>query len=137
VGKVLTMKKAVAVIVIHEDEVIIGKKIVKKNHFLSGGWHIPGGHVLKNESEEAAVVREMKEETNVDVQVICKLACNPIPENDVEVHWYVCEPTTFDPVSGDDLEEVRFVKKTNVFELCDERAKSLWPKEVIAFLTRD
>lgn len=38
-----------------------------------GFWHVVGGHVEKNETLEAALKREFKEETNLDVKVKVKL----------------------------------------------------------------
>ena len=35
-----------------------------------GSWVVPGGHVLHNESLEEAVVREVKEETGLDVEIV-------------------------------------------------------------------
>jgi len=36
---------------------------------LKGFWHVVGGHVEENESLKAAVKRELKEETGLDVTV--------------------------------------------------------------------
>ena len=36
---------------------------------LSGMWEFPGGKVEKGESKEVALVREIKEETNLDIKV--------------------------------------------------------------------
>jgi ADP-ribose pyrophosphatase YjhB (NUDIX family) len=34
-----------------------------------GCWHLPGGHLERNESLEDALIREFKEETNLDINV--------------------------------------------------------------------
>ena len=39
------MRKAVAGIIIFEDKILIGKKVIKEGHFVSGGWHIPSWHL--------------------------------------------------------------------------------------------
>ena len=33
------------------------------------GWELPGGHARRDEAPEAALVREIREETGVDVEV--------------------------------------------------------------------
>jgi len=127
------MEKAVAGIVLYKDKVLIGKKIVKEGHFVSGGWHIPGGHILVNESEEEALIREFKEETSLDIKISEKITRCNIPRVETVVNWYLCETESDNYIPGDDLEEVKFVPKDKVLEECDSRAVELWPEEVIKF----
>ena len=129
------MKKAVAGIIVFEDKILIGKKVIKEGHFLSGGWHIPGGHVKKKESEKNALLREIKEETNLDIQIIKKICRYEIPENDVVVSWYLCSTNSSKTTPGDDLDQIDFVKKNSVIKKCDSRAVRLWPKEIIDYFT--
>jgi len=129
------MKKAVAGIVVFEDKILIGKKVIKEGHFLSGRWHIPGGHVNKNESERNALLREIKEETNLDIKIIKKICRYEIPENDVVVSWYLCSTKSSKTTPGDDLDKIDFVKKNNVIKECDQRAVRLWPKEIFDYFT--
>jgi 8-oxo-dGTP diphosphatase len=128
------MRKAVAAIILHNGHVLVGKKIRKEKHFISGGWHIPGGHVHKNEDEVTALIREMKEETNLDVEVGAKLTSTHITINGTEVHWYICKPLTLELKPMDDLEDAKFVSRQKVVDFCDTRATELWPQEVFDFL---
>lgn len=132
----MTMRKAVAGILIHEDKVLIGKKIKKEGHFVSGCWHIPGGHVFDNEDDITALLREFKEETNLDIEIIRKITSIEIPKNEVIVHWYLCKTNSKDFVPGDDLSEIKLVDKKDVIEQCDKRATALWPKEVLEYLKK-
>ena len=124
-------RTAVTGIINHNGQIIIGKKIRKDGHFLSGKWHIPGGHVEKNEHEEEALVREMQEETGLSVKVIKFIDSHS--RNGILVKWYLCKPFTFDLNPGDDLEEVKFVPKKDVSKLCDQVAVSLWPPKVVEY----
>jgi len=54
--------------VIRDDRILL----IRHQEYTCGGrdyWVVPGGGRLVGESEDACVVREMKEETNLDVQV--------------------------------------------------------------------
>lgn len=128
------MKKAVAGILIRDDSVLIGKKIIKEGHFCSGGWHIPGGHVNKGERVEIAIVREFKEETGLDVVVRSKLCKHQVKETGVELHWFVLTSASRKAVPGDDLSELKFVEKSLVQNMCDIRAVRLWSPEVLSYL---
>lgn len=59
------------------------------------GWAIPGGFVDKGESCEAALVREMKEETDLDVEITSLLGVYSDPSRDERFHTvsavYVCK----------------------------------------------
>lgn len=132
----MTMRKAVSGILIHEDKILIGKKIEKEGHFCSGGWHIPGGYIKGVEDELTALKREFKEETNLEIEMINKLTSIKIIKNDMEVHWYICKALTFDLIPGDDLEDAKFVDKDKVVEFCDTRATRLWPQQVLEYLKK-
>ena len=50
-----------------EDKILIGKRPVGKT--FENLWEFPGGKVKKNETVEQALIRETKEETNLDVSI--------------------------------------------------------------------
>ena len=57
-------------------------------------WLIPGGGIEEGETEEECVIREMKEETNLDVQVVRLILDEPSPAEGI-YKWnktYLCEP---------------------------------------------
>lgn len=72
-------------------------------------WELPGGKLEESEDEEAAAIREIKEELGVDVRVITYLGHASFTENGMECvySWYeakvigkgapiICEPQSFD-----------------------------------------
>lgn len=50
--------------------VIDNGKVLLVNHKKFGVWLYPGGHVEKNETPDQAVIREVKEETGLDVEIM-------------------------------------------------------------------
>jgi ADP-ribose pyrophosphatase YjhB (NUDIX family) len=71
-------------------------KVVLLNHRKLGVWLYPGGHVNLNETPDETVIREVKEETGLDVEIISdKDKSLADPKEDVSVlhHPYaiLCE----------------------------------------------
>ena len=57
-----------------------------------GKWEFPGGKIKENENQEAALIREIKEELNADIDVIDFLntvECD-YPEFHLIMHTYIC-----------------------------------------------
>lgn len=112
---------------------MIGRKIKKEGHLLSEAWHIPGGRVEKGESSEDTLIREFKEETNLEIVIEKKIATIFNKQTKTRVYWYLCHPVSFELKPGDDLAEVKFVDKKDALKLCDTKAILLWPNEVMKF----
>ena len=79
------------------------------------GWALPGGFVEYGESLEAAAVREAKEETGLDIELIRQLHTYSDPSRDPRGHTV---STVFiataqgTPQAGDDAGDVRTVRAT-------------------------
>ena len=50
-------------------------------------WDLPGGHVEENETAEACIVREMKEELDLDIQSFCLFSVNEFPDRIEHTFW--------------------------------------------------
>ena len=57
--------------------VVRGDKVLLIHHKKLGMWLPPGGHIETNETPEEAVVREIREETGFDVEVVREVAGHP------------------------------------------------------------
>ncbi len=56
-------------------------------------WELPGGKLEKDELPEQAVVRELKEELNIKVQIIKYIGFKEFEDNGIilKYHWYKCK----------------------------------------------
>lgn len=88
--------------------VLIARRGVAPN---AGRWSLPGGKVEAGESLTAALVREVKEETGLDV-IVGKFL-DVVEIIDDAFHFvildYACMPCGGELVAGDDVSEVCFV----------------------------
>ena len=50
---------------------------------------LPGGHIEKDESEEAALLREIKEETSLDAKIDRKLWTIENPQDKSQHHFFL------------------------------------------------
>jgi len=60
-------KIGVGVIIVKDNKVLLGKR---KGSHGEGTWSFPGGHLEFNETIEDCAVREVKEETNLEINNI-------------------------------------------------------------------
>lgn len=61
------MINVVAAILKKDNKILIAKK--KQGKPLAGYWEFPGGKVEKQETQEEALIRELKEEMNIEIQI--------------------------------------------------------------------
>ena len=81
------------------------------------GWAIPGGFVDYGESLEEAAVREAKEETNLDVELVRQLHTYSAPERDPRHHTittvYIAKAKAI-PEAGDDASDIGVFTESNL-----------------------
>jgi ADP-ribose pyrophosphatase YjhB (NUDIX family) len=103
-------------LIIEVDEGII--LINRKNP--PEGWALPGGFVDYGESVESAAMREAKEETGLDAQLIRQFHTYSDPKRDPRHHTIT---TVFiaraqgDAVAGDDAKEIGVFRRDNLPEM--------------------
>lgn len=58
-----------------EDKLLFTRRAARLSHFPKA-WVLPGGHIDSGESLEEGVIREIREETGIDIQIISDLEGN-------------------------------------------------------------
>jgi ADP-ribose pyrophosphatase YjhB (NUDIX family) len=110
---------AVGGVVLSGDDVLLIKRAFPPRQ---GEWSLPGGQLELGESLAAAVRREVKEETGIDIEV------GPVVEVFDRVHRddagriryhfvivdFLCRPAGGELRAGDDAAEVRWVPRGDV-----------------------
>jgi mutator protein MutT len=107
-------RTAVGAVVVRSDGRVL---LVRRGHAPRlGAWTIPGGKVEPGESLEDAVVRELREETGIDVRVERFLETyelgDPTGAHAFTIHEHLCAPVDEDtPLSpGDDAADARWAR---------------------------
>ena len=121
------MEKSCGAFVIDSNKVLM----VKQNR---GHYSFPKGHVETGETEFETAIREVKEETNVDIEIISdkryRVEYYTSENNLKEVIFFIAKPLNYD-IKKEEIEisEVIWVDKNEVIDtLTYENMKDLWKK---------
>jgi len=104
------MEKDIVIgIVKHGNKVVIVKRAKVEKDLL---WQFPGGKIEEEETEKAAVVREIKEETNAECKVIRKIGVRTHSVQNRKIIYYEMEYMSGEIKVNDtkEIEEVRWIE---------------------------
>ncbi len=76
-------------IIIHDDEVILMYRRKKINGIIKEYYAIPGGHVENGETLEECLIREIKEEFSINIEILDFLGI--VNKGEREEHLYLCK----------------------------------------------
>lgn len=110
--KIPTMLFVVAAALTNErDEILLQKR--PENRAMAGLWEFPGGKVEKDETPESALIRELKEELDVDVDrsdlTPLSFVSEPLGDRHMLLILYTCRRWSGEP-RGVESPEIRWVK---------------------------
>jgi len=98
----------------------------RKNPPFEGSWALPGGFVDYGETTEAATVRELAEETGLEVKVKRLLGVYSDPQRDPRGHTigvvYICERAGGTLAAADDAADAEFHPLDGLPELAFDHA---------------
>ena len=104
------------IVEIYEDNKLLGITLITRKN-PPYGVALPGGFVDVGESVEDALKREMREEINLDVEIVKLLGVYSDPLRDKRFHTvsvvYVCKAYS-KPIAGDDAKTVKIVEKNKL-----------------------
>ena len=107
----MKQEKSCGAIVVDNGKVLLIKHVL-------GHWDLPKGHVENNETETETAIRELKEETNIDIEISDKFryTIEYSPEEDVwkEVVYFIAKPTSYNIIPQE--EEVQIAEWVNIEE---------------------
>jgi len=106
----------VAAVIERGDELLISFRHPKGPR--PSKWEFPGGKVERGETEQEALIREMREELGVrcEVDEELKRLVHPYPDTDVEIAFYRTRIVDGEPKALE-MEQIRWVKKSALGEL--------------------
>lgn len=97
-------------IIFKEDKILLCRRKTEKS--LGGYWEFPGGKVEPNESETDALIRELKEELSikVEIQKHFKTSHHKYERVQIELIAYLCKFIQTDFILTDH-DDIKWVKK--------------------------
>jgi 8-oxo-dGTP diphosphatase len=99
---------AAAAVLLEEARILLARRA---SSVLRGRWYIPAGFVEADETVETAAVREAKEETGLDVEIVELLAAHSgfeVPGRPVVGTYYLVRPVGGALQPGSDVDRLEY-----------------------------
>jgi 8-oxo-dGTP diphosphatase len=110
--------EVVAAVIQHQNKILAVQRGPAKYAYISEKWEFPGGKMEAEETEEQTIIREIREELDMQIAVKAKLLTveHTYPDFHLKMHTYLCETEQSEPtltehlgfrwLSIDQLEEI-------------------------------
>ena len=105
----------VAAIIKKNNHYFIAQRNRKK--YMALKWEFPGGKVNKNENFAEALFREIKEELNINIKIIKKVAQENYSDEKINIvlHYYLCKIEN-GSIKLNEHEDMAWVEKKDFFK---------------------
>jgi 8-oxo-dGTP diphosphatase len=90
-------------------------------------WYPPSGHLEKGETYKECLIREMKEELNIDIKPIKEMCVTKGDIKDYIVHWWECK------LIGGTIQKDSTIKDFGYFTKEEIKKLNLFPQTRIFF----
>ncbi|MFI8012095.1 (deoxy)nucleoside triphosphate pyrophosphohydrolase [Acinetobacter sp. ABJ_C4_1] len=102
--------KVVAAVIWHQNKILCALKGEHKYPYISNKYEFPGGKVEADETLEQALVREIKEELNLDIDVTGYLLTveHSYPNFNIELATFMCVTTTIEELALSEHQDVQW-----------------------------
>ena len=91
--------EVVAAVIQHQNKILAVQRGPAKYAYISEKWEFPGGKMETGETEEQTIIREIREELDMQIKVQSKLLTveHPYPDFHLTMHTYLCETEQSEP----------------------------------------
>ena len=82
--------EVVAAVIQHQNKILAVQRGPAKYAYISEKWEFPGGKMEADETEEQTIIREIREELDMQIEVKSKLLTveHPYPDFHLTMHTY-------------------------------------------------
>lgn len=110
--------EVVAAIIIRDGKILCAQRGEGKYPFLSYKFEFPGGKVELGETNEQAIIREIKEELNMEIKVksFFKTVHYSYPDFQLNLHSFICTCDQQDPVPSEHI-SLKWLNSEDLFSL--------------------
>jgi 8-oxo-dGTP diphosphatase len=110
--------EVVAAVIQHQNKILAVQRGPAKYAYISEKWEFPGGKMEAGETEEQTIIREIREELNMQIKVQSKLLTveHPYPDFHLTMHTYLCETEQSEPKLTEHL-AYQWLEKSELMKL--------------------
>lgn len=92
--------EVVAAVIVNDGKYLCVQRGENKLNYISRKWEFPGGKIEEGETREVTIIREIKEELNMEVNPIKDLLTveHQYPDFHLTMHSFICEAKNIDLV---------------------------------------
>jgi len=100
--------EVVAALIVHEDKILCMQRGKSKHEYLTGKYEFPGGKIDPGESRTNALMRELKEEMELDVEIdeedYYMTVHHIYPDFEITMHCFFCRVRSQDFVRKEHID---------------------------------